>query len=150
MNEACHLLCNGWSATTSLFISATWPGSRGGERLASVDQKFVEKDPSLRFSPRSISPRSRQIYNDANRGRRAPIECLDRIFTRGTGLVSSVCAVYMYTYDAWKRVNWSGREGGREKKVFSRDREESMGPDRRGRGRRRGEASVALLLDGDR
>lgn len=91
-----------------------------------------------------------KLYNDANRGRRAPIECLDRIFTRGTGLVSSVCAVYMYTYDAWKRVNWSGREGGREKKVFSRDREESMGPDRRGRGRRRGEASVALLLDGDR
>lgn len=108
------------------------------------------KIPPSAFPPRSISPRSRQIYNDANRGRRAPIECLDRIFTRGTGLVSSVCAVYMYTYDAWKRVNWSGREGGREKKVFSRDREESMGPDRRGRGRRRGEASVALLLDGDR
>lgn len=42
---------------------------------------------------------------------------------------------YVYIYicmivDAWKRVNWNGREGrerGRGRR-FSRDREESMGP----------------------
>lgn len=148
MNEACHLLCNGWSATTSLFISATWPGSRRGEARR-VDQKFVEKEIPLpplfpaRFHDHAKDTKMQTWPLRSDRMSRSN-------FYSRQGLEQCVCVCVYTIVDAWKRVNWNGREG---EKVFSRDREESMGPiGGRGEGRRPrcGEASVALLFDGDR